>query len=52
MRHLPGAYLLALRLRDAGVAGDLMAERLVVKREARDPLSELAELTLAAIAAR
>jgi hypothetical protein len=49
MRHLPGAYSLALRLRDAGLPADLIAECLAVERESLDPLLAVAEAKLAAI---
>ena len=37
MRHLPGNYSLALRLRDAGLTNDLIAECLAVERESDTP---------------
>jgi hypothetical protein len=49
MRHLPGAYSLALRLRDAGLTNELIAECLTVEREALDVLLQVAEAKLAAI---
>jgi hypothetical protein len=49
MRRLPGAYSLALRLRDAGLADELIAECLAMQREALDPLLQVAEAKLAAI---
>lgn len=49
MRHLPGAYSLALHLRDAGLANELIAEFLEVEREALEPLLDVAEAKLAAI---
>jgi DNA-binding transcriptional ArsR family regulator len=49
MRHLPAVYSLALRLREAGLADDLIAECLAVEREAFDPLWDVAEAKLAAI---
>lgn len=49
MRHLPGIYSLALRLRDAGLANELIAECLAVEREALDLLLQVAEAKLAAI---
>ncbi|MGH3920048.1 MAG: hypothetical protein ACRDRY_02840 [Pseudonocardiaceae bacterium] len=49
IRHLPGAYSLALRLRDAGLADELIAECLAVEREALEPLLDVAEAKLAAI---
>ncbi|MFY9807476.1 MAG: hypothetical protein WAK86_09450 [Pseudonocardiaceae bacterium] len=47
--RLPGAYSLALRLRDAGVADELIAECLAVEREALDPMLDVAEAKLAAL---
>jgi hypothetical protein len=38
MQHLPAVYSLALRLRAAGLADELIAECLAVEREALDPL--------------
>jgi hypothetical protein len=49
MRRLPGAYSLALRLRDAGLANELIAECVVVEPEALAPLLAVAEAKLAAI---
>ncbi len=49
IRHLPGAYSLALRLRDAGLDDELIAECLAVEREALEPLLDVAEAKLAAI---
>jgi orotate phosphoribosyltransferase-like protein len=49
MRHLPGAYSLALRLRDAGLTDELIAECLAVEREALVLLLQVAEAKLAAI---
>ena len=49
IRHLPGVYSLALRLRDAGLADELIAECLAVEREALKPLLDVAEAKLAAI---
>jgi hypothetical protein len=49
MRHLPGTYSLALRLRDAGLTNELIAECLAVEREALDLLLQVAEAKLAAI---
>jgi hypothetical protein len=46
---LPGAYSLALRLRDAGLADELIAECLAMQRESLDPLLQVAEAKLAAI---
>lgn len=49
MRRLPGAYSLALRLRDAGLPAQLIAECLAVEREALDPLLDVAQAKLTAI---
>jgi hypothetical protein len=49
LRHLPGAYSLALRLREAGLPDELIAECLAVAREALEPLLDVAEAKLAAI---
>ena len=49
MRHLPGTYSLALRLSDAGLTDELIAECLVVEREALDLLLQVAEAKLAAM---
>lgn len=49
MRHLPGTYSLALRLRDAGLSNDLIAECLAVEQEALDLLLRVAEAKLATI---
>jgi DNA-directed RNA polymerase specialized sigma24 family protein len=49
MRHLPETYSLALRLRDAGLAADLIADCLGLERESLDPLLALAQAKLAAI---
>ena len=49
MRHLPVPYSLALRLRDAGLAHELIAECLAVEREALDLLLQVAEAKLAAL---
>jgi hypothetical protein len=49
MRRLPAVYSLALRLREAGLADELIAECLAVEREALDPLWDVAEAKLAAI---
>jgi len=49
IRRLPGAYSLALRLREAGLADDLIAECLAMQRESLDPLLQVAEAKLAAI---
>ncbi len=49
LRHLPSAYSLALRLRDAGLPDELIAKFLAMEREALDPLLDVAEAKLAAI---
>ena len=49
MRHLPGTYSLALRLRDAGLTDELIAECLAVEQEALKPLLDVAEAKLAAL---
>ncbi|HEY2766034.1 MAG TPA: hypothetical protein VGJ13_18795 [Pseudonocardiaceae bacterium] len=49
IRHLPGVYSLALRLHDAGLADELIAECLTVERAALKPLFDVAEAKLAAI---
>jgi hypothetical protein len=49
MRHLPSTYSLALRLRDAGLDHELIAECLAIEREALDLLLQVAEAKLAAI---
>ncbi len=49
MRQLPGTYSLALRLRDAGLTNELIAECLAVEREALDLLLHVAEAKLTAI---
>jgi hypothetical protein len=49
LRHLPGTYSLALRLRDAGLTNALIAECLTVEGEALDLLLQVAEAKLAAI---
>ncbi|HVE96637.1 MAG TPA: hypothetical protein VNA67_06595 [Pseudonocardiaceae bacterium] len=49
MRRLPAVYSLALRLREAGLADELIAECLAVEREVLDPLWDVAEAKLAAI---
>ncbi|MDQ4012072.1 MAG: universal stress protein [Actinomycetota bacterium] len=48
MRHLPDAYSLALRLREAGLADDLIAECLAVERQALNPLFDVADEKLVA----
>lgn len=52
IRHLPSTYSLALRLREAGLVDDLIAECLGVEREALEPLLAIAEAKLAAILER
>ncbi len=47
--RLPRAYSLALRLRDAGVGGALIAECLDIEPEALEPMMLLAEAKLAAV---
>jgi hypothetical protein len=49
MRHLPGSYSLALRLRDAGLTNELIAECLAVELQALDLLLRVAEAKLAMI---
>jgi len=49
LRRLPAAYSLALRLRDAGLSGEVIAECLGIEPEALYPLLVLAEAKLAAI---
>ncbi len=49
LSRIPRAYALALRLRDAGVAGALIAEWLDIEPEALEPMLRLAEAKLAAI---
>ena len=49
MRHLPGTYSLALRLRDAGLTNELIAECLAVVREALELLLQVAEAKLASV---
>lgn len=49
LRHLPDTYSLALRLRDAGLPAQLIAECLAMEPEALDPLLDVAEAKLAAI---
>jgi hypothetical protein len=46
---LPGAYSLALRLRDAGLPAELIAECLAMELAALEPLLVVAEAKLAAI---
>ncbi|MBO0872406.1 MAG: hypothetical protein J2P19_03335 [Pseudonocardia sp.] len=50
--RLPRAYSLALRLRDAGVCDELIAECLQVEPEALGTLFELAEAKIAAMRRR
>jgi hypothetical protein len=47
IRRLPGAYSLALRLRDAGLTDELIAEFLAMQPQALDPLLHVAEAKLA-----
>ncbi len=47
IRRLPGAYSLALRLRDAGLTDELIAECLAMQPQALDPLLHVAETKLA-----
>lgn len=49
LRRLPPAYSLALRLRDAHLADELIAEALSIEPEALGPLFAIAEAKLAAI---
>ena len=49
LRRLPVAHSLALRLRDAGLSGELIAECLGIEPEALGPLLVVAEAKLAAI---
>jgi hypothetical protein len=49
MRRLPSSYSLALRLHDAGLTNELIAECLAMEREALDLLLQVAEAKLAAI---
>jgi hypothetical protein len=49
MRQLPEAHSLALRLRDARLADELIAECLALNPQALDPLLNVAEANLAAI---
>lgn len=49
LRRLPRAYSLALRLRDAGVDGALIAECLDIEPEALEPMLLVAEAKLAAV---
>lgn len=49
IRHLPRTYSLALRLRDAGLDNELIAECLAVEQEALDLLLQVAEAKLATI---
>lgn len=51
MARLPSTYSLALRLRDAHLPPELMAECLAVEPEAIGPLLALADAKLAAILA-
>lgn len=47
IRRLPGAYSLALRLRDAGLTDELIAECLAMQPQALNPLLHVAEAKLA-----
>lgn len=47
IRCLPGAYSPALRLRDAGLTDELIAECLAMQFQALDPLLHVAEAKLA-----
>jgi hypothetical protein len=49
MCRLPATYSLALRLRDAGLTQEVIAECLAVEREGLDLLLEVAEAKLAAM---
>lgn len=49
LRQLPAAYSLALRLRDAGLSEELIAECLGIELVALGPLLVVAEAKLAAI---
>lgn len=49
LRRLPVVYSLALRLRDAGLSEELIAECLAIEPEALGPLLTVAEAKLAAI---
>lgn len=46
LRRLPEAYSLALRLRDAGVADEVICDYLHIEREGLDCLLELAHKKL------
>lgn len=48
LQRIPRPYSLALRLRDAGVPGTLIADCLDIEPEALGPLLRLAEAKLAA----
>lgn len=48
LRQLPLAYSLALRLRDAGVARDVVCEYLSIEESALDGVYRIAEAKLAA----
>ena len=52
IRRLPGAYSLALRLRDAGLTDELIAECLAMQPQALDPLLHVAEAKLATMLGR
>jgi hypothetical protein len=49
LRELPLPYSLALRLRDAGVAPDVVSEYLSVEESALDGIYRIAEAKLAAV---
>lgn len=49
LQRIPRAYSLALRLRDAGVPGQLIADCLDIEPEALGPVLRLAEAKLAAV---
>ena len=49
LEQLPPVYSLALRLRDAGLSEERLAERLAVEPEALGPLLDVADAKLAAI---
>lgn len=49
LQRIPRPYSLALRLRDAGVPDNLIADCLDIEPEALQPLLRLAEAKLAAV---
>lgn len=49
LRRLPATHSLALRLTDAGLSAELIAECLGIERESIGPLLVVAEAKLAAI---